>query len=885
MPDPASFDALIASLEGQRATLGDAAVDFAIQALRDKLGNEESAKPTRKLRQVSIMFCDVVGSTAMLEPLSEEDALDVLDAALARFASIIQAEGGRVLRFTGDGMKAAFGAERAREDDAVRAVRAGLAILKAGQAHAQRVRDEHGVASFDVRAGINTGPVLLGGGVEADRTMMGHAVHVAARLEQAASPGELCISHSTWLSVRGQFDVVELPPVTVKGADGPQRIYRVLAERSEKTGAGRSSAMGRDTPLVGRDEELAALVSRAQHSFDAAQPGLAMVVGDAGIGKTRLVKEFEQALGDDGIRTMRARVHASGEMQPYGVLRDLVANWLRITNDEPIEAARSKLVDGIVALAQPDAAADATVDAHFIGRLIGIDFPGSTHLAGAEGSRLRNRAFWALRTSLRKLAALQPLLILVDDLHWADDGSLDFLQRLVEGEGAAAVTVVATARPTLRERRPAWFGTPGPQWQLELQPLGSDQARQLVDALVGRLWLDRPDLVGMLVDRAAGNPYFLEELVHMVADDGVAAPDAPARKRNIPETLVGVLQARLDALPPPALAALQQASIVGPVFWPATLPADAAAALPELERRMMVHRRAQSAFGGVAEYAFHHPLLHEVTYSTVLKLARREGHARVAAWLSERLTGRESEFLYTTGTHYERAGDAVHALDCFERATTDAFLRFAHAATLAAVEQALAQPVDIDSKRRFRLVHRRQIVADRLSNAQLSQEALAELERIAEASDSDAQRASVLVGRALQADRQGRPVDAQHLAERAAHLAEVAGNASAACLAYGELAWLAVIDGDHAAAERHLAAAWPWARRTAELPFEDDGSAIYLEQLAFIQVESLIAQQRLPEAAAVLDGLNPSGMSIERLSLLSHRTIIALELGDAVVLT
>lgn len=885
MPDPASFDAIVASLESQRATLGGAAVDFAIQALRDKLGEQEPAKPTRKLRQVSIMFCDIVGSTAMLQPLSAEDTLEVLDAALARFEAIVQAEGGRVLRFTGDGLKAAFGSERAREDDAVRAVRAGLAILRAGNEHGQRVRDEYRIPSFEVRVGINTGPVSLGGGVEADRTMMGHAVHVAARLEQAASPGQLCISHSTWLPVRGQFDVVELPPVSVKGADGPQRIYRVLAERPDKASAGRSLSTGRMTPLIGRDDELTALVDRVRHSFDTARVCLALVVGDAGIGKTRLVGEFEGTLGRHAARAIRARVHAAGEMQPYGLLRDLVANWLQIANNASIDIARDKLVGGVAALGHAGATEE---DAHLIGRLIGIDFPGDAALARLEGSRLRDRAFQALRATLRRLAAQRPLLILADDLHWADDGSLDFLQTLVESDDAVPLAIVATARPALRERRPAWFDPESPHWQAELQPLASDQARDLVGALLGRLPFDRPELIGLLVDRAAGNPYFLEELVHMLVDDDVAgmqetsvpAASTSTRQPRIPETLVGVLQARLDALPAPSLAALQQASIIGPVFWATALPAAAVDAFAELERRGLVHQRAESAFDGAAEYAFHHPLLHEVTYATVLKAQRREGHARIAAWLSERLAGREGEFLYATGLHYEQAGDGVHAFDCFERATLDAFRRHAHAPALAAIERALSQPIVIEAERRFQLLARRQAVADRIGDARLSHDTMADMERLAEANDSDAQRAKVLVTQALQADREGSPSDAARLAERAAHLADITGTAQSACLAYGELAWLAVMSGDHAAAERHLQAAWPWARRTAALPPQSWGSAIYLEQLAFIQVESLVAQRRLTEAAAVLDELEPTSRGIERLSLLARRNMIAQQLAD-----
>src|SRR5262245_13907905 len=234
MPQDAALDQLISILESQRMSLGDAAVDLAIAAVRQRLPVQTSATPTvdgRRLRQVSVLFCDTVGSTALLQGLDAEDALPIVGEALRRFGALIEAAGGRVLRFTGDGLKAAFGVESIREDDAERAVAAGLAILVAAKEHAAELQRSHAVADFVVRVGINTGDVVLGGGIEADRSAMGHAVDLASRLEQAAPPGRLLIGERTWAMVRGSFEVQERPPLQVAGADRPVKSYVVQSAR------------------------------------------------------------------------------------------------------------------------------------------------------------------------------------------------------------------------------------------------------------------------------------------------------------------------------------------------------------------------------------------------------------------------------------------------------------------------------------------------------------------------------------------------------------------------------------------------------------------------------------------------------------------------------
>lgn len=884
MSDRPDLQSLISLLEVQRAVLGDAAVDFALAAVREKLAAEPVPAGPPRLRQVSVLFCDIADSTAMLQHLGAEDALEVIGAALQRFAQQVQEAGGKVLRFTGDGLKAAFGSEQTREDDVQRAVAAGLAILDEARAHAQRIHDTHRVANFGVRVGIDTGPVVLGGSVEADNTAMGHAVHIAARIEQAAPAGELRISHRTWVQVRGLFEVDKEPLLWVKGSDKALQTYLVRGAAPRVERVPQRGALGATPPMVGRDAELARVLALIPRAGRQASLRAATVLGEAGVGKSRLLHELQQALPPTGRLLLLARAQPSGELRPYGLLRDLLARWLRIADDDDAQSARRKLVEGVA----PLNGESGEMAAHLIGRLIGLDFPDSPHIVGVEGRELRQRAYQALRHSLHALAAREPLVLVLDDLHWADDGSLDFVQQLIEAEEPAPMAVVTTARPTLLERRPAWLTSVAAHERLDLAPLDSPQGEALAAALLALLPEPPASLIQMLVARAEGNPFFMEELVRMLVDDDVidsAGPQWQLREERlaalrVPETLVGVLQARLDALSEPERAALQAASIVGPVFWESALAdvdAQAVTALPRLHQRALVQPREASAFEGTAEYAFHHQLLHEVTYGTVLKAQRREGHARVAQWLAPRVAERASEFLAATAEHYDRAGDSAQALAHYDRASKDAGGRSAFAASGAYVERALAQPALQDPKLRYKLLSRRQIAADALGHTARARQALADMDAHAEACDDDAMRAEVLGTRALQADRDGDLAAAARLAERAVLLAERNAISNTAALAHGELAWLAVMRADYAAADAHIGAGLPWARRAVS-----EGRALSFEQqLRLIGLESLLKQERYADAAVEIEALDGITVrQVERIGLLERRGTVEQQLGN-----
>ena len=793
--------------------------------------NAASTTPPQR-RQLTVLFLDVVGSTALTRRLDPEDVLEIMDGALKRFATVVAQHGGRVLQYAGDSVLAAFGADAAREDDAERAVHAGLALLAAAREHAAEVQRQYGQSGFDVRVGVHTGHVLLGGGVDEDGTIRGFTVNIAARLEQSAPPGHLRISHDTWRHVRGVFEVQVQAPLQVKGQDEPLVTYLVQSARPRTFRAPSRGIEGLETAIVGRSAELAQLMAAFERTVAGGGLQCVSLLAEAGLGKSRLVTELQHRM-DVHAQTcwlLRGRSQPGSQQQPYGLLRDVLAWRLQIVEGGSADRARERLVQGLVPFLANDGEEQALRQAELLGQLIGMDFSSSPRLVGMirEPRLLRDAALDAFATYLQRLAASDgsPVVLLLDDLQWADDASLDWLQQLGSRTELPLLLLMA-ARPGLLERRISW-GQGWPRHEtLTLAPLGMAESKQLTRSLLGRLAEVPPELEGLVEGQAEGNPYYAEELVQMLIDDGaIDTSNEPWQLRpgrldaaRIPGTLIGVLQARLDALAASERRAVQMASIVGPVFWDDalhSLDAEANAALPALQRKAMVRPRAESTFADTREEAFHHHLLHQVTYDTLLKADRRAGHARAAQWLAERVGDREAEYLAVTAEHYARAGDPTRALEWFERAATAASDRFANAATLHYLARMLAMPELGDTMVRWRIAKFQVSVADLIGDRALQQQANQECLRLAELLGDDTALANTLTGMALLADRLGNLVQARELAERCVEVAGRCDSAVAAALAHGELSWLAHLRGDMAEAHRQLEIALPAATRAAQ---------------------------------------------------------------------
>jgi len=848
MTEVRQLEVAIAALQAQRASLGDAVVDAAIGPLRERIARLREAQapstPAMQRRQVTVLFADIVGSTSMSEKLDAEDVVHLMSGALERFAAAVHAHHGRVLRYTGDGLKAVFGADDPLEDAPESAVRAGLAILEAARAYASGLRGhvgiDSGIEEFQARVGLDTGLVALGAGIEAENTAMGPTVNLAARMEQTAPAGGLRISQATYRHVRGVFDVTEEPPLAVKGIAEPVQSYLVHRAKPRAFRVATRGIEGVETPMIGREAELA----RLQADFDAviAERRLRAVsiLAEAGIGKSRMLYELQNWLEthEQPFWLLLGRAHPHSRLQPYGLLRDLVAWRLQIDDSDSAELARRKLVGGLRAVLGSDAQPE------LLGQLIGLDFSASpaVQAVAADARRLRDRAFDIGVEWLRRLSASDgsPIVLLLDDLHWADDGSLEFVRRLLHDAHAVPLFVVMLARPELIERHPDWGDSVGAAHRLvRLQALDRALSVRLAETLLQRLEPVPQALRDLVIEGAAGNPFYMEELVKMLIDDGVIVVEAEAgwrvqsdrlRVAHVPGTLAGVLQARLHALDERARSALQDASVIGHVFWDralAAIDAEAPASLNELLHKEMALARPESTFSGSREYAFVHHLLHQVTYESVLKARRQVAHARAAVWLAEHLHDRAGEFLAVTAEHYARAGNPAEAARYFERAARNAAERYANEEALEQLKRGLELVGEDDAETHWQLLARQRSLFDQLGRYD-AMEATVDAQFVLAQRGGDARRLSqVAMQRAVLADRRSEYDKASKLALEAAALAERAGDSESATLAHCECVYASTVLGDYTRARASVEAGLQQARRCGSPLFEAKTLAVW----------------------------------------------------------
>ncbi len=753
----------IAALQAQGDALGADIVDMAVAPLRARLAQLGGDEGVQQLRQVSVLFTDVVGSTRLSQQLSPEDISAVMDGTLAGFSRIVAQQGGSVLQYAGDSLLAVFGTPLAHEDDALRAVRAGLAILDEGRRQGAQVLARFQHAGFGVRVGMATGSVLLGGGVDGDNSIRGITVNTAARMEQTAPPGSMRICGVSYRLLRGLVDAQPQPPLTVKGLAEPMQTWLVRGHADAGSAQAQRGVGGLATPMVGREAELALLqqaylaLCQAQSApthAPGASPALQVItlVADAGIGKSRLAGEFRAwtETPPHSARWISAHASEGGSGRPYGLLYQVFAAHAGLRNSDEGAVARARWLQALQPLLRSQG------DAAVLGHLLGLDFSGHDEVRPllAEGRHLRERGFFHASQALRRLATgaadsvqAAPLHLWLDDLHWADPGSLDFVDHLQKQAGDLPLLLLGTARPALLEQRPGWADASA-RHMISLQALAPEQAQTLVQALLARLVEVPNDLHQRITDGAEGNPYFMEELVNMLIDRGAIHvedsgwtfhPDR-LQQQDLPATLVGVLQARLDGLTPAQTSALQAAAVVGAVFWDDALAAiglEGAPPLGELIQRQMIVERAHSSLEGRREFAFRHHLLHQVCYERVLQRVKVSAHARVARWL-ESLPG--ERVLDQMAEHFERGGEPASALEAWHNAANAARARYANTAALSHARRALLLVDARDAQRRYALSLLQVDILVLVRDAQPMQRELSTLHQLAEQLDDDAKR-------------------------------------------------------------------------------------------------------------------------------------------------
>lgn len=713
----------IAKIEAQRKMLGEEAYEAALASMREKLSVLQAAnQPAEQQRKyVSMLFADIVGSSQMSQHLDPEEVLDIIDQALKTLARPVEEYGGHVTRFMGDGFKAVFGYPIAQEDDAERAVRAGLDILSTAREYAQHLKEKLGIDEFKVRVGINTGLVAVGGLTEAEDTVMGSTVNLAARMESAAPPDNLLISYNTYRHVRGLFEVIPLEPIQVKGFDDPIPVYLVKHAIPRAFSIDTRGVEGIETQMIGREPEMKYLRDAFDTIIEDGEGQVITIIGEAGVGKSRLLQEFQNWIGSQPQETVRFIGRARQETQglPYALFRDVITFQFKIQDDESAATVRKKVEDGFCAVLGEDE--HGKLRAHFIGRLLGFDMGESPFLQAPQGNpqQFRNRAVAFLGEYFSSVSARAPVMLFLEDIHWADDSSLDALNYLGRRTPGQRLLILCLARHNLLDRRPNWGEGQSFHRSFELALLSKRESRQLIDGILQNANQVPDRLRELIVHRAEGNPYFIEEMIKVLIDKGVIIKGEQGwmiraerlAEIDVPTTLTGLLQARLDNLLEEEKLVLQQASVVGRIFWDQVVAhmydathgdrgKDIVDILDALRDKGMIFRREESAFARAREYLFKHEILREVTYETVLKKSRRLYHGLVADWLIENSAERPGEFTGLVADHLELAGRADEAVHYLLHAGDQARTLYAHQEAADNYQRAIQLLKNIGEKER-----------------------------------------------------------------------------------------------------------------------------------------------------------------------------------------
>ena len=760
----------------------------------------EPAAEERKL--VTVLFCDIVGSTAKAEQLDPEDVRARLAPYYERVRAELERFGGTVEKFIGDAVVALFGAPVAHEDDPERAVRAAFAVREAMRE--LNAADEW--LDLNIRVGINTGEALVVLGArasEGEGIASGDVMNTAARLQGAAPVNGIVVGEITYRSTRDAIEYRDAEPVQAKGKSEPVPIWEAIAPQD---GALATSAT---RPLVGRRDQLEEL----RRLWNAARDGrrvVAVVAGAPGIGKSRMLRELTAELETEAT-VLSGRCLSYGEGITYWPITDIVKSAAGILQSDDSATAARKLGALLEALPTSDPDELRTIAAA-LSNLVGT----ATTPRGTYAAEQISRAelHWGTRRLFEHLAELRPLVLVVEDLHWAEPTLLDLIRSVAKSEPQRPLLVLGTARPEFLDVQHALLGADGAD-VVQLDSLSEHDARDLLSELTPSRELP-PQLIEAVLRNAEGNPLFLEEMVAMILDEQLLEREGGLRLESlpVPENVQALIGSRLDLLAAPQKRAAQVASVVGQVFWRGAVErlsdADGAVddALAELERRDFIRPSEPSSVAGEHEYAFKHILIRDVAYSQLPKGRRAELHVRFADWTGA-LPGGEDEFVEIVAYHLENAcrlareiarspvpPPVLEAVDALARAAEKVLRREGWSEAVRYYERALATLGYTHPERAVELQLARARANAGLGNVR---EAFAELSQVADEAVALGRpdlRASALITLGNIDHRQGRPADARRRLVEAQELAAAGTDTSLRVrAAFG----LAAVQGDYEA--------------------------------------------------------------------------------------
>jgi len=644
-------------------------------------------------RQVTVLFADLSGFTALSEQLDAEEVCGMLNASFDALVPVIEKYGGVVDKFIGDEVMAVFGAPVAHEDDPARALRAALEMMTA----MTTFNTIHNT-SLGLHVGINTGLVIAGGigsqGQQHD-TVIGSAVNLAARLKDISERGTIMLGPQTYRLTAPLFEFATLPPVLVKGLTEPVQAYALLGLR-DRPGSVRGLS-GMDSPMVGRVAELAALLQLSA-AVQGGHGGAALVLGEPGLGKSRLIAEWRAALSGQTIRWGLGRCLSYGQQQAYSLLQDLLRSLLGVTpGAAPMDI--STALQAWLPANEPEAV--------YLRHLLGLPLDDAhlLQLHTLDAQSLQTYTLNALRRLILRLAERAPLHLICEDIHWADASSVELLTRLLPLLNEAPVLLCAVSRA--ESDSPGWRLVNAIRQVVDLQghrdlsltPLSISDGRNLLNNIFHHSALPEV-LYDRILDRAGGNPFFVEEVVRMWVDQGVLVRDAGGwhtthltDRMEIPDTLQALLLARMDRLPDPARRTLQVAAVLGRRFSGQLLQEITGQHADGLTVHLNTLRAAEiivpAESGTEGEYTFRHNLMQEAAYQSLLRDDRRELH-RTAAEAVERLYPDQTiELAHLLAHHYHEAGDTGRSLRYFVLAGDADYKQYAVAEAIGHYSHAL----------------------------------------------------------------------------------------------------------------------------------------------------------------------------------------------------
>lgn len=702
-----TLQAAVAALESQRATLGDAVVEPALAALRKQLDTLDPSlreAPSDERKVVTILFADISGFTALAEKEDSENVRELINSCFGYLVPVVARYGGTIDKFMGDGIMALFGAPAAHEDDAERALRTALEMMAALQTF-NRAKG----TTLGLHVGINTGRVIagqIGSQHQSDYSVMGDAVNLAARLEDASSEGEIFVGSNTYQKTEQIFDFEAIPVLTLKGKEKPVPAWRLRGLKSSP--ARIRGHAGLQASLIGRDSELRAINSVVTHLQDG-KGGVIAIIGEAGLGKSRLLREARSYAETKGTWIEgRALPYTAGDN--YFLAREVLCSLVGLTPNTVSQEASLLLFRSLTNCVDGQAAEAYS----FLARLLDLplDQSSSERIRFVSPEALQAGIVDSFCTYVQARAQRRPLVLVWEDLHWCDPSSLQIFEALLPLCAETPILLICALRPDDTRALAAVGGPHGDRdariHRIELSPLTRQQSAALVRDLLHIE--DLPASIrDLILDRAEGNPFFLEELLQSLMEEKLIVLEgyqvrttADIGTLKIPETIEAVIAARLDRLAPANKHTLQRAAVIGRIFERRVLArldserAGEAAqnlerALEELQRREFIYAADSEAAADEENYSFRHAITHSVTYESLLLAHRRELHRLVAEIIETLSSERLEEMCVPLAYHYERGDVPAKAVHYLVRAAERARTTFANTEAITFYQSALQQ--------------------------------------------------------------------------------------------------------------------------------------------------------------------------------------------------